>query len=366
MPTFLRAARKQYAHEGGRDFLAAARAEAEAMAETRARALLEEENAEAEAEAEAAQEAAARSTGDEWEDLVRDVLPGHALLEVEATFFEAKTMGLEMSVVLDGAGTCLLVVDRVWPVSEAHGVVMPTDVLSRVAGERVPDLLERFGWALPRDYGALRRRIADLPRPLRIGFLGSSLGREGTALRHAAQHRGARRVLAAARRRARSRLRDRRGAADRAAEAACRERLEAGLKAHAIKTAKALPSAVAHERRNIEAMRALLADAEAASERRLRAQAEDLAERAAALAALRSEVAALATAPTRAERRRAAPRHQVHRAGFRPAGRSPGRRSPGPRSPKKERRPPPATPRAATPRDDDDDDLYPPGLELPP
>ncbi|KAH8051426.1 hypothetical protein JL720_15137 [Aureococcus anophagefferens] len=217
MPTFLRSPlrsplrrtptkEKRAAPEPAVD----AAAELEARAEARARALIDDGWPE--------ERHPTPTSANDWSKLLREATKSSGVVKEVEVEFAGDARGLDICVVEDFHGRQLLVVDRVWPASDARHAVKPTDVLSHVGGLSIFRILESRGWALPDDFAALRSYIRAAPRPLAMTFQGL-LGREITALRHARQHELARRALVACRRRARKRLNTRRakGTARRAA-----------------------------------------------------------------------------------------------------------------------------------------------------
>ena len=91
---------------------------------------------------------------------------GHAFEYVDAIITRPAT-GLEMAVELQDNKTAVLTVATVWPVSEGHGVVKATDVLARINGVPLTDLLREVGLELPVDFPLVKRYVRARPRPER-------------------------------------------------------------------------------------------------------------------------------------------------------------------------------------------------------
>ncbi|KAK7236151.1 hypothetical protein SO694_00060043 [Aureococcus anophagefferens] len=254
MPTFLRSPlrsalrrtptkEKRAAPEPAVD----AAAELEARAEARARALIDDGWPE--------ERHPTPTSANDWSKLLREATTSSGVVKEVEVEFAGDARGLDICVVEDFHGRQLLVVDRVWPASDARHAVKPTDVLSHVGGLSIFRILESRGWALPEDFAALRSYIRAAPRPLAMTFQGL-LGREITALRHARQHELARRALVACRRRARKRLNARRAERDRAASRGLKRTIAARLQAHGIRDEAALADAVDHEKKLVARARA--------------------------------------------------------------------------------------------------------------
>ena len=94
---------------------------------------------------------------------------GHAFEYVDAIITRAAT-GMEMAVELQDNKTAVLTVATVWPVSEGHGVVKATDVLARINGVPLTDLLREVGLELPVDFPLVKRYVRARPRPVTLTF----------------------------------------------------------------------------------------------------------------------------------------------------------------------------------------------------
>merc|ERR1711965_25939 len=94
---------------------------------------------------------------------------GHAFEYVDAVISRPAT-GLEMAVELQDNKTAVLTVATVWPVSEGHGVVKATDVLARINGVPLTDLLREVGLELPVDFPLVKRYVRARPRPVTLTF----------------------------------------------------------------------------------------------------------------------------------------------------------------------------------------------------
>merc|ERR1711965_121371 len=94
---------------------------------------------------------------------------GHAFEYVDAIITRPAT-GMEMAVELQDTKTAVLTVATVWPVSEGHGVVKATDVLARINGVPLTDLLREVGLELPVDFPLVKRYVRARPRPVTLTF----------------------------------------------------------------------------------------------------------------------------------------------------------------------------------------------------
>ena len=94
---------------------------------------------------------------------------GHAFEYVDAVISRPAT-GMEMAVEMQDNKTAVLTVATVWPVSEGHGVVKATDVLARINGVPLTDLLREVGLELPVDFPLVKRYVRARPRPVTLTF----------------------------------------------------------------------------------------------------------------------------------------------------------------------------------------------------
>ena len=97
---------------------------------------------------------------------------GHAFEYVDAGISRPAT-GMEMAVEMQDNKTAVLTVATGWPVSEGHGVVKATDVLARINGVPLTDLLREVGLELPVDFPLVKRYVRARPRPVTSSSLAS-------------------------------------------------------------------------------------------------------------------------------------------------------------------------------------------------
>jgi len=111
---------------------------------------------------------------------------GHAFAYVDAVITRPAT-GMEMAVELRHDQTAVLAVATVWPASEAHGVVKATDVLDRINGVPLTELLREVGLELPVDFPLVKRYVRARPRPVTLTFR-TRAGRDFVAAYQDATH----------------------------------------------------------------------------------------------------------------------------------------------------------------------------------
>ena len=111
---------------------------------------------------------------------------GHAFAYVDAVITRSTT-GMEMAVELRHDQTAVLAVATVWPASETHGVVKATDVLARINGVPLTELLREVGLELPVDFPLVKRYVRARPRPVTLTFR-TRAGRDFVAAYQDATH----------------------------------------------------------------------------------------------------------------------------------------------------------------------------------